>query len=152
MDHLHATCHKVMLVALFKSLHIQPIIQRLVHEPRELDNPRSPHERAHDCSSDIELFPSLFWFIRTVFKSVGLYPRVDYCLGRKNAKNGTVRINDGASAHPGYRSPSLRSTPNRNTSIASRTGPSTIATARDGHDPDNKRVRNSLQDRQQINN
>src|SRR6266567_8602745 len=148
MDHLHATCHKVMLVALFKSLHIQPIIQRLVHEPRELDNPRSPHERAHDYSSDIRLFPSMFWFIRTVFKSIGLYPRVGYCRGKKNAKNGTVRNSDGSSTRTCDCSPSLRSTSNRNTSIPSRSGPSSGTTARNGHDPDNKWVRGRLQDRQ----
>src|SRR5438445_5499381 len=113
------------------------IIPRLVHQLCESDSPQSPHERAHDCSSDIELFPSMFWFIRTVFKSVGLYPSVDYCLGKKNAQNGTVRNSDGASTGTRYRGPSLRSTSNRNTSIASRPGPSSGTTARNGHDPDN---------------
>ena len=130
-----------MLVALFKSLHIQPIIQHLVHEPCELDNPRSPHERAHDYSSDIRLFPSMFWFIRTVFKSIGLYPRIGYCRGKKNAKNGTVRNSDGASTRTCDCSPGLRSTSNRSTSIASNTRPSARTTARNRHDPDNKWIR-----------
>src|SRR6266487_1686912 len=87
-----------------------------------------------------------------MFKSIGLYPRVDYGLGKKNAQNGTVRNSNGASAHIGCRGPGIRGTSSWNTSGTYMAGPSPYPIARNGHLSDNKRVWNSLQDREQDHN
>src|SRR5438034_11528409 len=97
-------------------------------------------ERSRDCLGDRSLLPFIVLICWTMFKSIGLYPRVDYGLGKKNAQNGTVRNSDGASAHTGCRGPGLRGTYSRDTSIESGAGPSPSSIARNGHHPDNKRL------------